>query len=458
MKKNKNTYRYIVVIISLLFILPTNTVAQYDLGFYSMRAVPQTNQLNPAFIPDYKFHFGLPTFSSTLTGFGTSGPHYNQMFMVTPGDSLGINNNSILDNIGSSNNINNKNINQWLYGGMKWNDFYFSISIGDVTDVNAQYSDKLVQLLLKGNSQFIGEKVSLNPIELKAIHYREYAMGVSWDLNSNLNIGIKAKALFGKAVINTEQMNFELLTTEDYYNLEVKSNFIVNTSIPEIVGDSATDWMDYTFSDANFGLGFDFGATYNIDDLWSVSASILDVGYIDFDRYQKTYTSNTEFTYKGIDAIPFIELNDDERETRINEIKDSLIDLFEVEESNQNFRVPLTAKMYLGADYNFNNKVTLGALVRLEFFKGIVRPSFTASYYRTLGENFSISASYTMINRSYLNFGLGLVANFEPFQFYIATDNIIGVVAPEMVKYANIHVGINFVFKNDIIRLPMINL
>jgi len=449
----------LTTLLGLMITLSIKTMAQYDLGFYGMRMVPQVSKLNPAFIPEYDFHFGMPALSSSYAGLGTSGPRYNQIFMVTPTDSLAIDPKGILNNVKSSNNINTRSTEEWINVGMKVNNLYFSFSVSDITGVNALYSDKLVQLGIKGNAPFVGETMSLSPIALKAMHYREFAIGAAWDLNDRLNIGLKTKLLFGKAVINTEQMNFELTTTKDYYNLDITSQFHINTSIPyDFKNSTSVSWEEYMFYKSNFGLGFDLGATYKIDDLWTVSASVIDLGYVSFDRYLKTFKSDTEFTYKGIDVLQFYGLNDDEIETKMKEVTDSLINLFEIKESEEEFYVPLTAKVYLGTDYQYNDKVRIGALVRLEIFKGTIRPSFTASYYRQMGKHFGFSASYSMINRSYLNLGLGIVANLNPLQIYIATDNIIGIIVPESARFANIHIGINFVFKEDKIRHPMINL
>ena len=449
----------LTTLLGLMITLSIKTMAQYDLGFYGMRMVPQVSKLNPAFIPEYDFHFGMPALSSSYAGFGTNGPRYNQIFMVTPSDSLVLDPSGILNNVKSSNNINSISTEEWINVGMKVNNLYFSFSVSDITSVNAMYSDKLLQLGIKGNAPFVGETMNLSPIALKALHYREFAIGAAWDLNDKLNIGLKTKLLFGKAVINTEQMNFELITTKDYYNLDITSQFHVNTSIPYNFEDSTSvSWNEYMFYKSNFGLGFDLGATYKIDDLWTVSASVIDLGYVSFDRYLKNFKSDTKFTYKGINAMPFYGLDDDEREIRMKEITDSLINLFQIEKSEEKFIVPLTAKIYLGADYQYNDKVRVGALVRLEIFKGIIRPSFTASYYRQMSKYFGFSASYSIINRSYLNLGVGIVANLNPIQIYIATDNIIGVIAPETARFANIHIGINFVFKEDKIRHPMIDL
>lgn len=457
MKTFKNIF--LVAFIGLLISWSINLNAQYDLGIYNMRLVPQTNLSNPAFIPDYQYHFGFPGLSSIHAGFGTSGARYNQIFEITSDDSLGLNSSGFLDALKDGNNINFRSTQQWLNGGMKWQDFYFSVSISDIVDVNSYYSKNLVSLALLGNGEHIGETVNLDPVALKALHYREYALGAAYDFNDQWNFGVKAKLLFGKSAVNTEKMDFGITTSKDYYYIDVKSNFLVNTSITANKKDSGdVSWSEYEFYGSNFGLGFDLGATFKLDDTWSFSASVLDLGYIQYDRYLKTYSSEAEFTYKGIGVNQFDGLNDYQQEQKWIEIKDSLIDLLDVNEETSKFIVPLTAKVYLGANYKLSDKETIGALARIEIFKGKIRPSFTASYYRQIDEHFGVTANYSIINRSYFNLGLGAVVNFEPIQFYVVTDNIVGLIAPDMVRYANFHVGINFIFPDTKVNHPMINL
>jgi hypothetical protein len=440
------------------FSMGNKAMAQYDLGFNSMRLVPQSNLLNPSYIPNYKYHFGFPGLSSTYGGYGTSGARYNQIF--TPvGDSMSIDQESILSSIKKSNNINSRSTNQWLSGGMKWKKFYFSAAISDIADVNALYSKSLVSLAIEGNANHIDETIDASPLALKALQYREYALGAAYQFDDQWNFGIKAKLLFGKSGINSEKSDLSLTTTKDYYYLDVKTDILLNTSLPANKKDTGdVSWSEYAFYGSNYGLGIDLGASYKLDDVWSFSASVLDLGFISYDRWLKSYSSETEFTYKGIDLNQFDGLSDSEREQLIQDTKDSILDLFQIKESVSKFKVPLTAKIYLGASYNLSDIETVSALVRMEIFKGVLRPSFTASYYRQLNENFGVTANYSIINRSYLNLGVGVVANFEPLQVYFVTDNLYGVIFPEKVRYTNFHFGINFIFPSHSVSRPMINL
>jgi hypothetical protein len=84
-------------------------------------------------------------------------------------------------------------------------------------------------------------------------------------------------------------------------------------------------------------------------------------------------------------------------------------------------------------------------------------------YVKKLGNILTLSATYTMANRQYYNFGAGFAANLGPFQIYAASDNIVSpfflnkytwtenneeksVKMPRSTKFFNMHFGINFVF------------
>lgn len=67
------------------------------------------------------------------------------------------------------------------------------------------------------------------------------------------------------------------------------------------------------------------------------------------------------------------------------------------------------------------------------------------------------SLSYTAINRTYGNFGLGVNLNLTPFQFYVVGDNLLRMPTSYVVnkgfdryisetQYFNLRVGLNFIF------------
>jgi len=457
-------YNFIKVFSAILicfFILSSNSIfAQYDMGMYSLRKVPQTNLMNPAFMPDYKYHAGFPALSSVHSGFGTSGAKYNQFFTKTSDDSLHYDFDNVYENIKDKNIIRASANQQWLNFGMKWQQWYFSASIADVSSIDQYYSKNLIGLVAKGNGAYIGETVNLDPISLKAIHYREYALGAAYNLNEQWNFGVKAKLLFGKSAINTENMDFNVTTTKDYYYLDIETDFRVNTSLPMEKKDTLEDvgFGEYSFSGSNIGMGFDLGATFKLDDQWSFSASVLDLGYVQFDRWLYSYYSNSKIKYEGIGFNQLVGLEGEEKDQKIQDIKDSVVAMFEIEGEVKRFIVPLTAKVYLGANYQITDVDNVGALLRMDIYKGKIIPTFTASYYRKINENIGVTANYSIANRSYFNVGLGFVANYDPVQVYFVTDNLYGVMFPQNIKYTNFRFGINFMIPDNKVTRTMIDL
>jgi len=460
-RKNQIKQSLAVALMVLFTVASYRAEAQYDMMIYSLKTVPQTTLTNPAVMPNYKYHVGFPFLSSQYTGFGTSGVRYSDVFYTRADDSLAVDIPGIVSKLKEKNNFNYREVNQILNFGMRWKDWYFSGSVSEIVDVNMMYSKDVVQLIGQGNASKLGEAFDLGATALKAQHYREYALGAAYDYDDKWNFGLRAKFLFGKAAIDTKDLSGKLTTTEDYYYITTESNMTINMSLPQYKKDTTEDVTasEYLFSGWNFGMGFDAGATYKMDDQWTFSASVLDLGWINYSRWLKTYSNdNVVWTYKGIDANQFDGLDDQQTEDRLNEIKDSLVDMFQLQESEKSFNVMLTAKIFLGANYQLSDKESLGALLRTEIFNNVWRPSLTLSYFRQLNENFGVTGSYTIANRSYANFGLGVVVNAAPLQIYIATDNVVGLIVPDQVRYANLHFGINFIFPEDSGSKTMIDL
>ena len=448
-KQNHRKLSLVIAALVFLNIIAFKAQAQYDNTLYNLSAVPQTTLYNPAFHPNYKYHFGLPFLSSDYVGFGSTGPKYENAFYRRSDDSLSLDIDGIMKTLKDKNNINSRSAVQILNFGMVWEDWYFSASISDIADINMNYSKDFANLLAYGNGGSVGETVEIGKTSLKALHYREYALGASYNFDDNWNFGARVKFLFGKSAIDTKVMEGSITTTPDYYYLTTKTNMVINTSLPQNKKDTTerVTKSEYLFYGANFGMGFDFGATYKLDDQWSFSASVLDIGWIQFDRYLKNYSNeNVEWTYKGIDAMQFDGLSSTETEDRLTEIKDSLVDMFDLEENADRFKVQLTAKIYLAANYQLDDVSNVGVVLRNEIFRNVWRPSLTLSYYRDLDEHFSVIGSYTIADKSYANIGLGVVAKLSMVQLFITTDNIVGVFVPDIVKHTNFHFGVNFVF------------
>ena len=103
-------------------------------------------------------------------------------------------------------------------------------------------------------------------------------------------------------------------------------------------------------------------------------------------------------------------------------------------------------------------------------FKGRLREQLTISANFYPIKEIAGSLSWSIMNRTFNNFGIGLSFNPGPFNLYIISDNIpltfaveqsSGAPIPYKARTANIRFGINFVFgchkeKKKLKDLPLI--
>ncbi len=429
---------------------------QFDNTLYNLNPVPQSNLLNPAIIPSYEMHWGIPSLSSIFVGYGNSGIKYHELFAKDNDDSLTINFPNIKDNVFNNNHLGIHASNQWLNYGMKWKDFYFSFSLSDVIDVNLDYSDEIVNLAAYGNAQYIGQTVEIGKTSLKAIHYREYAFGAAWDFDSKWNFGARMKLYFGKSNIDARNIEASLNTDENFYYLTANTNFLVNTSIPQnwLNGTPMTN-SEYLYYGSNFGMGIDLGATFKLSDKISLSASVLDLGWIQFDRYYRNYSSdNISWTFEGFDIAQFKGLTDEELQSKIDFIADSLVNKFQVKTGYNKYNTYLNTRLYLAGSYKLSNKEKVGLVMRNEYISKKYRAAVTGSYYYQILDELGVIGSLSYSDRSISNLGLGAyynldkikIKNFPAFQFYLTTDNIFGVFFPDSFRMSSFRFGINMYY------------
>ena len=117
---------------------------------------------------------------------------------------------------------------------------------------------------------------------------------------------------------------------------------------------------------SNPGFAIDFGAVYEHNEAWSFSASINDLGFINWNGDLNSFTADGQFTFDGlnIDAS-----NIDSIGNLTDELIDSLKQAVNLTHGNKGFSTTLGPKLYVGAQYNVNHYFSLGALSRTVFAK-----------------------------------------------------------------------------------------
>ena len=75
-----------------------------------------------------------------------------------------------------------------------------------------------------------------------------------------------------------------------------------------------------------------------------------------------------------------------------------------------------------------------------------IQTSVTASLISRPFKNTEASVSWSYMNRSFSNVGIGLAYGRSPVQLYLVSDNILGFFWPMSAKNVNVRFGVNLHF------------
>ncbi|HEX2934636.1 MAG TPA: DUF5723 family protein [Bacteroidales bacterium] len=450
------------------------SLAQQSNSMYFMDRIPQSNQLNPATQPQCGFYIGFPGFSSFEINAGNSAISFNDVLQKMPGlgDSLvwplynQDTKTKFLSNFSDVNYINSDFRNDWISFGFRIKNTYLSFSAGDRSESYGFIPKDLVKLGLDLNySNQTPGSFDLSNFGVKAQWYREYAIGVSQQINPNFTFGLRAKLLFGIASLATTNSEVRLNNTGPM-SWQTQSIIDMNSSVPNLElkyksnGDVDFDSIDFKsidgysdakgiiFNTSNTGFAVDLGVISQPLKNLSISASVLDLGFIRWKSNVNNFSQSGSYNFRGVD-IPL----DDSIDTG-DALKDTLEKVYAVNTNHDPFTTSLTGKLYVGVHYQLIKGIGFGALTRLQMLRNNIKPQFTFSLNLDPGKTFSATISYTIANGVYDNLGLGIATRLGPFQYYIICDRIplfynwekSGYPIPAYAKNINFRTGINFVF------------
>ena len=438
-------YSYLLVSGLLLFALPA--MAQQELTLHLMNNIFQSSHTNPALRPKNNVHISLLSsyqFGATNTGF-----NYNQLVSQIETDEDG----QKTLNIGKL--YENLRLNGRDYANLSGSvDLFalsfrsgksrFSLNVTERVQARLQYTDALLRAAAVGNTP--GETLNLGGYQLKGMHYREIGLGYNRKMleGDKLVVGGRLKTLFGMANINTKQTDLSVSTAEasDLYAITIDADMLVQTAGFDALEESEVSYITNT---KNWGMGVDLGATYQYNEELSFSASVIDLGFINWKNDVTTYRSNGSFVFKGIDSGNI--LSDGGFDIDTEQLTDSLSAAFEVLEDSSSYITGLPTKMYLTGYYRLARNTKASATLYTDYI-GSIRRGLSIGISQKAGRWLQVAASYSMHARAYNNLGLGLTltTGAQGLQLYAVTDNILAVTNPGGAKVANIRTGFNFVF------------
>ncbi len=423
---------------SLIFIvfilLGTALKAQNPLSLYYLENVPQTVSINPAMVPRAKSFFGIPGIGSVYMGINTDmfGPdmiqEYNGGYVTLT--HAGYDYNKFYDRIGNAANFSAYETVAPIVIGFSGKKGYFTFSWTEKFTESMAIPKDFFSILDKGLPN--GSHLDLSPFAVNAQWYRELSFGYSYNFMSMLRVGIHAKVLQGLAAVKTDFNKFDLNTGLKKWDLDMDGTVYMSApievytdenGIPDSIVTPETDMKTLidkgVLNFSNPGFAVDLGAVYEYNNVWTFSASVNDLGFINWNGDLNSFSVNGQYSFTG---LKFDKTNIDSVGKAVDDLIDTVKQSINLSHGNKGFSTGLGPKIYIGAKYNVNHYFSVGALSRTVFAKNNFRQEFNVSANINLYHVLTTTINYTLAINGANTIGFGLALRGGPIQFYIAMD------------------------------------
>ena len=264
---------------------------------------------------------------------------------------------------------------------------------------------------------------SITDLKMNINAYAEIGLGYSRPITDRLTVGGRVKVLLGIANAEMEVNKFEIDTNlpADYqnpsawdagktYTAEYTSKAQITTTMKggclsyddnEVIDGFDFDGGDYGISGAGFGI--DLGATYKLFDHVTLSAAVLDLGFI---KWNKSHT-----TVASVDKSEKINVNMDNYDQYIS---DDFLDferfsLKDDEDAVKSRTKKLSSTILLAGEYAmFDNKLSVGAMYTARFVEPKTMNELTLSATYRPKNWLNAAVSYSPIQACGKSLGIAL--------------------------------------------------
>ncbi len=444
-----------IVAASALSASTQNTEAAYFNDEYMYRF-----QMNPA-IGNMRNFVSMPVLGNM--NIGVEGTAHLQDFLynvngrTTTFLNPGVSTSEFLGNISDKSRIGTNLRIGVISAGFKAFGGYNTISIGARADINARLPKELFRLMKQGLQN---DTYDISDVRASARAWAEIGLGHSRDINKKLRVGGTLKILVGAADLDANLNQAKLILGQD--NWTAMTNATINASVKGLTyktevndntGHRYVSGADVSGTGINgFGAALDLGAVYKLNDDWTFSAAVLDLGFISWSNNMVASTNGDQnfetnkYTFNVDNDMP------NNFSDELDRMKDQLSALYELNDMGDKGgrTTALAATINLGAEYTFPlyRKLKFGALSTTRINGEFTWTDFRVSANVAPCKIFSASASAAM---GTFGFSFGWIINLHTpgFNLFLATDHNPGKLAKQGVPLssnANVNFGINFPF------------
>lgn len=460
-KFKKHMINFLKITVVLLVLSSFSLAAQNKAILYGFDEIPQVQLLNPAFYPSYKAHVGIPFLSGISINAGVSEVTMADVFRDDNVDFTTKVTNA-LNRITENDYVSFNSQVEVLSGSYKINNRDY-LSAGFYTEVDffANYPKDIITLVNEGNAAKLNQPFLLSQVNIKAEALSVLHVGLSRKINENLVIGGRLKLYSGIANLTSTENRGTFTTrlgNDNIYTHYLNDiSFEGNSSGVYYEDEDDVPSVASKLFFNNIGLGIDVGFTYQIDNQSMLSASILDIGYVNYSSDVKNITVKGNYTFSGIE-FEYDSANNDYWQNLEDDIKANIPS----EENENSYAVMRPIKFNAAYKYSwgrsrkedncsdmsyhnyYNNSI--GAQLFSVFRPTGPKFAMTGFYERKLSKSLNTKFTYTVDDFSYTNFGFGLSTKIGKFQLYSLIDNIFELTDIADANTTSFQFGMNLIF------------
>lgn len=451
------------ILIGFFLLISISVLSQNKQILYNFDQLPQTLLLNPAEKVTQKWHAGIPLLSGFSTHLGSSDI---TVYDIYADDGVSINDKvkSLVYRISSSDFVTINQQEELFNIGLQLRNQkdFLSFGLYQEFDAIAYYPKDLAMLFYEGNSE-LNKRYALNQVNFKAEMLGVLHAGISRKIDDDLQIGARFKIYSGVFNLQTRQNKGEFYTETGINNqyahvlAGIDASFkTAGVYLPAGTQVNTSYFMGKLLLGGNLGMGVDAGFTYHPQKQWTLSGSILDLGFINNKQNNKVYKAQGSYRFEGIE--PNFDPN------AVEDYWQNLKDEFEAElnytktpESYLSWRstkVNAQIKYEFGEDSFadcFDTEVdqdylnTLGVHLFTIFRPLAPQIAATVFYERKFTKAFRTKITYTVDSFSFTNIGLGLSAKIGVFNIYGLADNLLSYQNLAKSNSASFKLGMNII-------------
>jgi hypothetical protein len=434
-------FKKVLMVLGVLFTVHCAGYAQFLRTSYFMEGTHYRQQLNPALAPG-RGYLNLPVIGTFNASVNSSTLGYQDVMDIIDNSEGGdfFKSDAFINKLDNLNNLNVNLSTDILSAGWYKGKNFWSFNIGLRNDIGASIPKGMFEFLreMDGLSAYdnlerlsnINQKVGHQSLEINS--YAEVGVGLARNITERLTVGARVKALLGvgnlKLDINNIAVNSNLsgYNTGDLNDLNGRAEIRVDATLENSSklielseDDGVIDEIEFgTFGLAGYGLGIDLGASYKLMDKLTLSASLLDLGFM---KWSKNNTSVAKATANQSYDLT----NSSDRYEFVDKVASGEVLNFDMlnmtlDKSAQKDRsTSLTSTLVLGAEYELlGDLLAVGALYTGRFAKPETLNELTLSANIRPKNNLNLALSYSLWQGSGKTFGVA--AKLGPI--FVGTD------------------------------------